>query len=170
MHCFAVLTLLAASAVAEYVGESPSYSFDPPVGSGSGTPYSISGEGRITAVRVWDNYNYVYGLQFRYGTVWSPRAGIQVGIIKEFELLEGEVIVQVSGKYSHYVNWLVFVTSLGRSMFNGQPSGHSFNMYAPKGSELVILSGRYHGALTSVGAHWAVIPQPDSNSSNSKHL
>ncbi|CAN9504239.1 unnamed protein product [Ophioblennius macclurei] len=157
MHHFAVLALLVASALADTTEDL--YTFDPPVGSGSGTSYSLSGDGNITAVRMWERYNnYVYGLQLRFGTIWSTVAGYQSGTPVEFDLCEGETIVQVSGKYSHYINYLTFSTNMGRSISAGNPSGNSFSMYAPKFGRLAIVSGRYHGALTSVASHWLAIP------------
>ncbi|KAM3596018.1 uncharacterized protein V6R79_007039 [Siganus canaliculatus] len=155
MHHFVVLVLLAVSAVAD----AQSYSFSPAVGAGTGSPYSITGEGRITAVRLWESYNsIIYGVQLRYGGVWSPVAGRIVGQAKELELFEEEAIIQVSGKYAHYIHSIMFVTSQGRFLSAGQPHGHSFNMYPSNSqAELVFISGRIHGALTAFGAHWAVI-------------
>ncbi|KAL1259108.1 hypothetical protein QQF64_009685 [Cirrhinus molitorella] len=77
----------------------------------------------------------------------------------EMTLHSDESIVQVSGKYdSGYIFELMFVTSEGRSLKVGQPSGMSFNLYPTHdGSELRFLSGRQNGyGITSVGAHWAV--------------
>ncbi|CAB1334740.1 unnamed protein product [Coregonus sp. 'balchen'] len=38
------------------------YSYSSAVGQGGGTPFASSGEGRITAVRVWENNNaYING-------------------------------------------------------------------------------------------------------------
>ncbi|KAK6327000.1 hypothetical protein J4Q44_G00026450 [Coregonus suidteri] len=59
------------------------YSYSSAVGQGGGTPFASSGEGRITAVRVWENNNYYYyyyynnnayinGFQLRYSNTWSP--------------------------------------------------------------------------------------------------
>ncbi|XP_061597722.1 zymogen granule membrane protein 16-like [Cololabis saira] len=161
MLYIAVLSLLAACVLA--VEERP-YSFSPAVGSGSGSTYSLSGDGRITAVRIWERYsNYIYGIQFRYGMVWSSVAGIVSGEPKEIELLDDEKIIQISGKYAHYIQSLVLVTSRGRSLQAGQPSGHSFNMYPGRQeAELVFISGRYHGGLTALGAHWAIVPSDDA--------
>uniref|UniRef100_A0A3P9KKU8 Jacalin-type lectin domain-containing protein n=1 Tax=Oryzias latipes TaxID=8090 RepID=A0A3P9KKU8_ORYLA len=113
----------------------PLYSYSPTVGSGSGSSYTLTGEGRITAIRVWEYYSgYITGVQFRYGYSWSNIAGYTYGTPLEMELYEG------------------------RSLFVGQPSGTSFNMYPEHdGTELVFISGRYHGGLTSLGAHWAVV-------------
>uniref|UniRef100_A0A3Q3G7N2 Jacalin-type lectin domain-containing protein n=1 Tax=Labrus bergylta TaxID=56723 RepID=A0A3Q3G7N2_9LABR len=133
------------------------YSISPAVGSASGTEYSLTGHGRITALRVWDqNGNYIQ--RFRYGYIWSKIVGFKSGDVQEIELFEDEAIVQISGKHSHYVQSVVFMTNKGRSLIAGQPSGRSFNMY-PESSmaELRFLSGRYHGGITSMGAHWAVV-------------
>ncbi|KAM3596446.1 uncharacterized protein V6R79_014607 [Siganus canaliculatus] len=158
-----VLVALAVSVVAD--AQSQPYSFSPAVGSGSGNPYSITGEGRITAVRFWESFNsIIYGVQLRYGGVWSAVAGHIVGQAKELELFEGETIIQVSGKYSHFIHSIMFVTSQGRSLSAGQPHGHSFNMYPSNSqAELVFISGRTHGALTAFGAHWAVINSTSRN-------
>ncbi|XP_069548285.1 zymogen granule membrane protein 16-like [Brachyistius frenatus] len=156
MHYILAFALLTTAVLA---GIPPQYySFSPPVGSGSGQPYTITGEGRITAIRVWEaNSNYIQGLQVCYNGIWSPTVGYAYNGAKELQLFDNEVIVQVSGKYSHYVQWLVFVTNRGRSLFAGQPSGLSFNMYpSHEQAELRFISGRLHGALTSIGAHWAV--------------
>uniref|UniRef100_I3K7D6 Jacalin-type lectin domain-containing protein n=1 Tax=Oreochromis niloticus TaxID=8128 RepID=I3K7D6_ORENI len=135
----------------------PHYSFSPSVGSGGGTSFAITGEDRITAVKVWDT------IQFRYGFVWSSVAGFSYGNLHELDLFDDEAIIQISGKYSHYVQSIVFNTNMGRSLFAGQPYGHSFNMY-PENSqaELHFISGRVHGGITSIGAHWAVF-EPNFN-------
>ncbi|XP_047461769.1 zymogen granule membrane protein 16-like [Mugil cephalus] len=163
MLFFVVLTLLASSAGAEFLPQF--FSFSPPVGSGSGSSYSITGEGRITAVRVWEYYSgYIRGFQFRYGFIWSPIAGYQYGNSHTFELFDDEAIIQISGKYAHYLQSLVITTTRGRSMYVGQPSGHSFNLYPThKQAELRFISGRFHGGITSIGAHWAIL-DPTLNS------
>ncbi|XP_019205879.1 zymogen granule membrane protein 16-like [Oreochromis niloticus] len=142
----------------------PHYSFSPSVGSGGGTSFAITGEDRITAVKVWDTYGgHIRGIQFRYGFVWSSVAGFSYGNLHELDLFDDEAIIQISGKYSHYVQSIVFNTNMGRSLFAGQPYGHSFNMY-PENSqaELHFISGRVHGGITSIGAHWAVF-EPNFN-------
>uniref|UniRef100_A0A3P9I8N5 Jacalin-type lectin domain-containing protein n=2 Tax=Oryzias latipes TaxID=8090 RepID=A0A3P9I8N5_ORYLA len=151
-----LLALLAVSAAAS---EGPEYSYSPDVGSGSGSSYTLTGMGRITAIRIWETYsNYVTGIQFRYGYVWSDVAGYLSGAPMEIQLFKGEAIVQISGKYSNYLQYVVFTTNRGRFVQAGQPSGNSFNMY-PKHSraELVFISGRHAGPITSLGAHWAVV-------------
>lgn len=142
-----------------------SYSYSPPAGTGGGNPYTINGEGRITAVRVWDNYNgHIYGIQLRYGYIWSHVAGYTTSDRHDIELFEDESIIQISGKFAHYVQSLVITTSRGRTLMAGQPNGRSFNMYTTNtAAELRFLSGRYHGGLTSIGAHWAIF-EPFTNS------
>uniref|UniRef100_UPI0037E702D2 zymogen granule membrane protein 16-like n=1 Tax=Semicossyphus pulcher TaxID=241346 RepID=UPI0037E702D2 len=168
MHYVVLVALLSACVLADV--QPQYYSFSPAVGSGSGTSYSLSGEGRITAVRVWEaNNNYIYGFQFRYGNIWSAVVGIQSGIPQEIELYEDEAIIQISGKYAHYVQSVVFTTNRGRTLQAGQPSGQSFNMYPNNTeAELRFISGRYHGGITSIGAHWAAVYQPSVNH-HSKH-
>ncbi|KAF3834104.1 hypothetical protein F7725_025308 [Dissostichus mawsoni] len=112
MLFLAIFAVIAASAIAD--PETQSYSYSPPAGSGSGSPFSIIGEGRITAVRVWES-SYIRG---------------------------------------HYVS-VVFITSKGRHLEAGQPSGTSFDMYpSHKGAELVLISGTTHGGITSIAALW----------------
>ncbi|KAG7476264.1 hypothetical protein JOB18_050040 [Solea senegalensis] len=140
------------------------YSFDPAVGTGSGTSFSSAGSGgRITAVRVWEATNaYITGIQVRYDYIWSRVFGRVYSTVHELNLFDGEVIVQVSGKYhTNYIYQLTFVTSRGRSMMVGQPYQRSFNFYTRyEDAELILLSGRYNSAgITSLAAHWGVVPQ-----------
>lgn len=84
-------------------------------------------------------------------------------------LFDNEHFVQVSGKYySGYISEVMFVSNKGRSMKVGQASGSSFNFYPTHdGSELRFLSGRQNGfALTSLGAHWAVYPNTNTNTTS----
>ncbi|XP_018541597.1 zymogen granule membrane protein 16 [Lates calcarifer] len=162
------VVLFALFTAAVWVDAQPQYySYSPAVGSGTGSSYSLTGEGRITAVRVHEAYNsFIYGFQFRYGFIWSAFTGIKSGEVQEFELDEDETIIQISGKYAHYLQSVVFTTNKGRSLYAGQPSGHSFNMYPEhKGAELRFISGRYHGGITSIAAHWAVV-DTSTNSTN----
>ncbi len=62
VHILAMLTgsLMLASLV--FAAKPQRFSFSPQVGSGSGSSYSLTGDSRITAVRVWEAYsNYIYG-------------------------------------------------------------------------------------------------------------
>uniref|UniRef100_A0A3B3TKT5 Jacalin-type lectin domain-containing protein n=1 Tax=Poecilia latipinna TaxID=48699 RepID=A0A3B3TKT5_9TELE len=133
------------------------YSFSKAVGQGGGSSYSIVGDGRITAIRVWEVYNnYIYGFQLCYGVVWTPVVGYVSA--KELKLNDDERIIQISGKHSHYIQSLIFVTNKGRSLQVGQPSGHSFNMYPTHpDAELRFLSGWVSGPPTAFQAHWAVV-------------
>ncbi|XP_036411170.1 zymogen granule membrane protein 16-like [Megalops cyprinoides] len=149
--CLCLLVSVRASSLPQY------YSYSSSVGSGSGSPYATTGEGRITAVRVWDS-SYIRGFQFRYDYAWTPVIGNTYGTELEMMLFEGEAIIQVSGKYQHYIESLMFVTNRGRSLIAGAPSGWSFNFYPThSGSELRLLSGRVHGGITSIGAHWGMV-------------
>ncbi|XP_057684310.1 zymogen granule membrane protein 16-like [Corythoichthys intestinalis] len=163
MRWLTFISLLSVTALADYPPDIDDYfSFSKHVGSGVGISYGIVGKGRITGVRVWEaNNNYIYGIQLRYGYAWTNITGYPYGQVQEMKLFEGEAIVQLSGKYSHYVQSLVFTTNMGRSLFAGQPRGHSFNMYPRKEkAELRFISGRYNGAITSIGAHWGVVSDP----------
>nr|XP_057903650.1 zymogen granule membrane protein 16-like [Doryrhamphus excisus] len=153
----AVVTLLLLSIFSDV--QPQKYSFSVPVGSGGGEAFGITGEGRITAVRVWERYNsFISGLQLRYGHIWSPVVGSQSGRVKDFELYDGEAIIQISGKVTSFIQSVVFVTNLGRFLQAGQPRGYSFNMYpTSKEAELTIISGQVRNAFTSFAAHWAAV-------------
>nr|XP_049606283.1 zymogen granule membrane protein 16 [Syngnathus scovelli] len=146
------------------------YSFSPQVGSGKGLSYTITGKGRITGVRVWEAPNsFIYGFQFRYGYTWTDVAGRELGQKQEIELFDDEAIVAISGKYTHNIQSVVFTTNLGRSLFAGRPIGHSFNMYPEnENAELRFISGRFQGAISSMGTHWAVVTEPYGT--NGKYL
>ncbi|KAM7382573.1 hypothetical protein PAMP_002299 [Pampus punctatissimus] len=143
------------------------YSYSDAVGGGSGTSFSSEGQGRITAVRVWEMTNsYITGIQLRYDYIWSPVLGRNLGTTNEIVLFDEEVIVQVSGKYhSNYIYQLIFVTSKGRSLIVGQPSQTSFNFYpVHPDAELRLLSGRFNNnGITSLAAHWGMIYMDQSN-------
>lgn len=103
----------------------------------------------------------------QYDGNWTALVGINsYGNEKTMTLFDNEYFVQVSGKYySGYISELMFVTNEGRSFKVGQPSGLSFNFYPTHdGSALRFLSGRQNGfALTSIGAHWAVLNYNSTN-------
>ncbi|XP_014875411.1 zymogen granule membrane protein 16-like [Poecilia latipinna] len=156
MRFIAVLVFLTACALAD----DSHYSFSSSVGGGGGVSYSVVGDGRITAVRVWElSNNYIYGFQFQYEfSGWTPVVGYVSGEAKELKLNDDERIIQISGKHSHYIQSLIFVTNKGRSLQVGQPSGHSFNMYPTHpDAELRFLSGWVSGPPTAFQAHWAVV-------------
>ncbi|XP_066433664.1 zymogen granule membrane protein 16-like [Eleutherodactylus coqui] len=152
------LCLLLGSSVAASVQPRRS-SFVGEYGAGGGTPFSFSSEqlnGPITGLRVREHPSYIMGIQFRYGGSWAPYYGSSSGTLHEVLLHQGENIIQVSGKWSSYVTELIFVTSRGRMLRFGQPSGTSFNdfpLYA--GTVLRYVSGRYTSSyLSSIGFHW----------------
>ncbi|XP_049606284.1 zymogen granule membrane protein 16 [Syngnathus scovelli] len=156
------IALLSRTALA-YVGQdAESYSFSQHVGTGLGLSYAITGTGRITGVRVWEaNNNFIYGIQLRYGYTWTDVTGLKLGQKQEIILFDDEAIVAIRGKYAFYIQSVVFTTNLGRSLFAGRPVGHSFNMYPEnENGELRFISGRFHGAITSMGAHWAIVTDP----------
>uniref|UniRef100_A0A8C6WLN9 Jacalin-type lectin domain-containing protein n=1 Tax=Neogobius melanostomus TaxID=47308 RepID=A0A8C6WLN9_9GOBI len=146
-----LITVLAASIPHDYTSKS--------VGSNTGTPFRLSGEGSVTAVRTWEYLNVVYGIQLCYGDTWTTGAGTAIGHMQQFKLFDGETIVQVSGQFTCYITWLMFVTSSGRSFVAGHPSGKSFNMYPEyKEAELLLITGTAHRALTGFSAQWTDIP------------
>ncbi|XP_019729230.1 zymogen granule membrane protein 16-like isoform X1 [Hippocampus comes] len=165
------IALLSRTALADGHHDSEEYSFSPHVGSGQGISYALTGSGRITGVRLWEaSNNFVYGIQLRYDYTWTDIAGRELGIMQEIELFHDEFIVQISGKYTHNIQSLVITTNLGRSLYAGRPTGHSFNMYPDnEKGELRLISGRFHGAITSLGAHWGVRPEPDYGSHYGKY-
>ncbi|XP_053550516.1 zymogen granule membrane protein 16-like [Bombina bombina] len=150
------MCLLLGSSLAAVASRSSSFVGE--YGAGGGTAYSFSGEqlnGHITALRVRENVNHILGLQFRYGRQWSPYYGNAAGTLHEVELYPGENITQVSGKVAAYVNELIFVTSHGRLLRFGQPSGTSFNDFPLfPGTILRYVSGRYSTVIHSIGFHW----------------
>nr|XP_046256713.1 zymogen granule membrane protein 16-like [Scatophagus argus] len=168
MYSLLVFAVLCASCLAGSVSQS--YSFSQSVGGGSGSSFSTSGQGRITAVRVWEVPNaYITGIQLRYEYIWSALVGRQYATVHEMELYPNEAIVQVSGKYQHhYIYQLIFVTSRGRFLIVGQPVQTSFNMYpVHEDGELRILSGRTNSAgITALAAHWDVMSMDQSNSTD----
>ncbi|XP_045074266.1 zymogen granule membrane protein 16-like [Coregonus clupeaformis] len=180
MFSILFVTVFLASCLAMPIKEP--YSYSSAVGLGTGTPFASSGEGRITAVRVWENNNYYYyyyynnnayinGFQLRYSNTWSPVFGREVGEKQEMELFKDEAIVEVSGKYNpaDYICYLVITTNTGRTLTAGLPNQVSFNFYpANKGNELRLLSGRFNGAgITSIGAHWGLVYKEEAGNSTS---
>ncbi|XP_072273290.1 zymogen granule membrane protein 16-like [Pyxicephalus adspersus] len=131
-------------------------------GAGGGTAFSFSSEqlnGPITGIRIRVNPSHVIGIQIQYGGIWGPYYGNPSGTLSEILLYRGENITQVSGKVASYVNELVFVTSRGRILKFGQPSGNSFNDFPLfEGTALRYVSGRYSSVLHSIGFHWGVQP------------
>ncbi|XP_043994957.1 zymogen granule membrane protein 16-like [Gambusia affinis] len=159
MRFIAVFALLTACALAD----DSHYSISKSVGGGGGSSYSMVGDGSITGVRVWEvSSNYIYGFQLQYEfSGWTPVVGYVSGVPNEMILYDDEKIIQISGKYTHYIQSIIFVTNKGRSLQVGQPSGHSFNMYPThQDAELRFLSGWVSGLPTALQAHWAV---PDSD-------
>ncbi|XP_063285133.1 zymogen granule membrane protein 16-like [Pelobates fuscus] len=155
------LCLLVGSSIAAGV-QSRMSSFAGEHGSGGGTAFSFSSEqlnGPITGLRVRENPSHVLGLQFKYGDIWGTYYGNPSGTLHEVLLYPGENITQVSGKSSSYVNEVIFITSLGRIIRFGQPSGNSFNDFPLyRGTALRYVSGRYSSVIHSIGFHWGVQP------------
>ncbi|XP_077405179.1 zymogen granule membrane protein 16-like [Vanacampus margaritifer] len=156
-----VFSVLLSTIFADELPGAQYYSYSKQIGAGSGGSYVINGNGRITGVRIWEAYNnFIFGLQLRYDYTWTNVMGTRRGQMQQILLFDDETIVQISGKYAHFIQSLVFTTNLGRSLHAGKPRGHSFNMYAnTKKAELRFISGRAHGAITSIGAHWAVVSE-----------
>ncbi|XP_056448687.1 sialic acid-binding Ig-like lectin 14 [Gadus chalcogrammus] len=146
-------------------------SYSPALGSGGGTPFVTSGEGRITGVKVWEQPgNHITGFQLRYGTRWDRAVGLVVHAPLRLDLFKGETITQVSGKYrsADYIYQLIFVTSRGRSLITGMPFETSFNFYPEHAEEeLRMLSGRFDSnGIRSLGAHWGVIQEATGYGNN----
>ncbi|KAM4632068.1 zymogen granule membrane protein 16-like [Discoglossus pictus] len=130
-------------------------------GPGGGTVFSYSSQqlnGPITALRVRENPSYILGLQFCYGNIWGPYYGNADGTLHEVVLRPEENITQVSGKVNSYIAELIFMTSHGRLIRFGQPSGTSFNDYPEQpGNILRYVSGRYSPSyIHSIGFHWGL--------------
>ncbi|XP_075322594.1 zymogen granule membrane protein 16-like [Odontesthes bonariensis] len=130
------------------------YSYSRAVGGGSGESFSSEGEGRITAVRVWEiSSSYITGC------TEVPPVLTGVPSVTDSYCL-------ISGKYhTDYIHMLIFVTSQGRTLNVGQPVQSSFNFYpVHPDAELRLLSGRYNGnGITSLGAYWGVVFMEQSN-------
>uniref|UniRef100_A0A665U4N5 Jacalin-type lectin domain-containing protein n=1 Tax=Echeneis naucrates TaxID=173247 RepID=A0A665U4N5_ECHNA len=138
-----------------FAGQGQYYSYSPAVGSGMQVSFPSI---------MFFFFFFLISIQFRYGFSWSPVVGFKYNQPQEIQLFDDEAIVQVSGKYAHYLQSVVFTTNRGRTLRAGQPSGHSFNMYANHSkAELRLISGRVHGGLTSIAAHWGVV-YPAANS------
>ncbi|XP_078506673.1 zymogen granule membrane protein 16-like [Lissotriton helveticus] len=128
-------------------------------GGGAGVPFTTSGEhlnGPITGLRIRESTSYILGIQIRFGYIWSQVYGSTSSSYLEVTLSYGEHITQVSGKYSSYVNELIFLTNKGRMFRFGQPSGSCFNLFPLHSNTFLrYISGRYSGSLiTSIGFHW----------------
>ncbi|XP_066578018.1 scavenger receptor cysteine-rich domain-containing group B protein [Amia ocellicauda] len=130
------------------------------VGSRTGSLYSSSGPhvyGHVTSLIVWElSSSYITGFQIKYGKRWTPIYGVSSGQFQTFNLYLNEFIIQVSGKYSSYINQLSFVTNMGRTFRMGQPSGQSFD-FSPiyRGAELRYIQGRFNSVgITSIGVQW----------------
>eukprot|EP00066_Takifugu_rubripes_P003429 XP_003965982.1 PREDICTED: zymogen granule membrane protein 16 [Takifugu rubripes] len=163
-----VLIVLCSGALVE----GASYSFSPSVGSGTGTSFSLAGNDKITAVRLYEAPNaYISGIQLQFGGIWTTLIGRKLGTALELDLEDDEHIIQVSGKFhqSNYIYQLIFDTSAGRYLRAGQPVQNSFNMYATsKDQQLVILSGRFNTAgITAIAAHWGTPGMDYENTTSS---
>lgn len=89
---------------------------------------------------------------------WSSLVVHRSGQALEIELFDGEAIIQISGKYAHYLQTLMLTTNRGYALLAGQPSDTSLNTYlAYREAELCFICNRVHGAIASTGAHWAVV-------------
>ncbi|XP_065814192.1 zymogen granule membrane protein 16-like [Labrus bergylta] len=158
MFFFLSFTLICTSSLAS--ASTIGFSYSASVGNGGGISYATEGNGRITAIRVWERPNsFVTSLQLCYDYIWSERIGKAGGNLQEMQLYDDETIIQVSGKHSNFIFQLVFVTSRGRFFSAGSPTGFSFHFY-PTDSKagLRLLSGRYTSSgITSLGAHWGEV-------------
>ncbi|XP_069058087.1 zymogen granule membrane protein 16-like [Pleurodeles waltl] len=158
MYAFVAFALLTAPVLSSEIRTRLS-SHSREFGGGSGVAFTTSGlhlHGPITGLRIRESTSYILGIQIRFGSIWSSLYGSTSSSYLEVLLRHGEHITQVSGKYSSYVNELIFLTNQGRMFRFGQPSGSCFNLF-PLHSNTVLryISGRYSGSLiTSIGFHW----------------
>ncbi|KAM4581013.1 zymogen granule membrane protein 16-like [Odontesthes bonariensis] len=151
------------------------YSYSRAVGGGSGESFSSEGEGRITAVRVWEiSSSYITGsvsLDSCQCVLKTEGLTLFFSCTEVPPVLTGVPSVTdsyclISGKYhTDYIHMLIFVTSQGRTLNVGQPVQSSFNFYpVHPDAELRLLSGRYNGnGITSLGAYWGVVFMEQSN-------
>lgn len=103
-------------------------------------------------------------LQVRYGRTWSDNVGGTHGDLEEIFLYPGESVIQVSGKYKHYLRKLVFITSKGRRLSFGGKEGISFNA-VPLHPNTVLryISGRATNYITAIGLHWGTYHSNQNN-------
>lgn len=158
MLFFLVLALLCSGAHTDdpVIG----FSYSPAVGIGTGISFATEGKGRISAIRVWERPgSAITGLQLCYDHIWAEKIGPGEENLQEMYLYDNEIIIQVSGKHNSLIFQLIFVTSRGRSLIAGIPTGSSFNFYpAYDNAGLRLLSGRYsHFGITALGAHWGAV-------------
>ncbi|CAO2628282.1 Zymogen granule membrane protein 16, partial [Lemmus lemmus] len=147
--------------------QAKSSSYNGEYGGVTGRRFSHSGnqlEGPITAIRVRADTHYIIGLQVRYGRTWSDNVGGTHGDLEEIFLYPGESVIQVSGKYKHYLRKLVFITSKGRRLSFGGKEGISFNA-VPLHPNTVLryISGRATNYITAIGLHWGTYPGSQNN-------
>ncbi|XP_050015424.1 zymogen granule membrane protein 16-like [Alexandromys fortis] len=166
MLAIALLAFLCVSASANKI-QAKSSSYNGEYGGVAGRRFSHSGnqlEGPITAIRIRTNTHYIIGLQVRYGRTWSDNVGGTHGDLEEIFLYPGESVIQVSGKYKHYLRKLVFVTSKGRRLSFGGKEGISFNA-VPLHPNTVLryISGRATNYITAIGLHWGPYPGNQNN-------
>ncbi|XP_034553808.1 zymogen granule membrane protein 16-like [Notolabrus celidotus] len=158
MFSLLLLVMLCSSCLA--APTSIGFSYSNSVGQGSGTSYSTQGTGRITTIRVWERpRSFVASFQLCYDYICTDKIGRAAGNLQEMHLYEDETIIQVSGKHNGYIYHMVFVTSRGRFLSAGHPSGDTFNFFpTDMRAGLRILSGRYDKVgITSLGAHWGEV-------------
>ncbi|XP_053121332.1 zymogen granule membrane protein 16-like isoform X2 [Hemicordylus capensis] len=136
------------------------YSYSGEYGAVSGKSFSYSTDylcSLITGFRIWEvSSSYITGIQLEFNNTWSKTYGIDKSKLHEVILFPGEHITQVSGKENTYIYQLIFVTSMKRIFFFGQPSGYSFNAYPMyQGNILLFLIGHTDSnAITGIGFHW----------------
>ncbi|XP_053121334.1 zymogen granule membrane protein 16-like isoform X2 [Hemicordylus capensis] len=161
-----VIALLGNTVSANAVLSRNYHPYSGEYGTPAGTAFSSSGEhlcGPITGFRVWEgSSSYITGIQLEFSNTWSNKHGIDTSKMHEVLLFPEEYITQVSGKDDTYIYQLIFVTSLGRIFFFGQPSGYSFNAFpGQKSNVLLFISGHSDAyALRGIGFHWDVPVSP----------
>ncbi|KAJ7314085.1 hypothetical protein JRQ81_006019 [Phrynocephalus forsythii] len=114
-------------------------------------------DGPITALKIGANDRYIFSIQVRYGDSWSNTEGSEVGSPSSTELFLGEGLVQVTGRFGSYVEYLAFRTNLGRLVAFGPSAGSGMTFDAEPlfpNSVLRYVSGRSGSLVNALGFHW----------------
>nr|XP_056719350.1 zymogen granule membrane protein 16-like [Euleptes europaea] len=114
-------------------------------------------EGPITGLRIRANDRYIVSIQVCYGDSWSRTEGGAVGSPSSVQLLLGEGIVRVLGRFGSHVEYLAFRTNQGRIFAFGPGFGPgTFFNAEPSFPNTVLrsISGRSESLVDAIGFHW----------------